>query len=219
MMHWNNITQSKNARIARSMIIINTSEVQNLYGEFIGDVGNKADWEKLSFEESRRKKEGSSELCDFNERQYDHTAQSFIWTDHSASLHFNVVPTATGYKKWTCNSRRWKALEQEGFGQVDVRTIQSVSRCRNSSSTSNTSHEIGIDRKAGQTNDIKDNAQIRTRWNKRGSKIKVRSWKCNEKKKPWREDARAKRAVRQQEEEFQSEIRHLRTARATGKRD
>ena len=70
--------------------------------------------------------------------------------------HFNVVPTATGYKNGLAVQPSFrKALEQEGFGpsgREQFKTFRDAEVHRLHEFV----HEIGIDRKAGQTNDIKD---------------------------------------------------------------
>ena len=70
--------------------------------------------------------------------------------------HFNVVPTATGYKNGLALQPSFrKALEQEGFG-LSGREQFKAFRDAEIHRLHEFVHEIGIDRKAGQTNDIKD---------------------------------------------------------------
>lgn len=70
--------------------------------------------------------------------------------------HFNVVPTATGYKNGLAVQPSFrKALEQEGFGPSGREQLKAF-RDAEVHRLHEFVHEIGIDRKAGQTNDIKD---------------------------------------------------------------
>lgn len=70
--------------------------------------------------------------------------------------HFNVVPTATGYKNGLAVQPSFrKALEQEGFGPSGREQFKAF-RDAEIHRLHEFVHEIGIDRKAGQTNDIKD---------------------------------------------------------------
>ncbi len=120
-----------------------------------------------------------------------------IWRSRS----HNVVPTAAAIKmdlQWRWNKR---------FGQVDVNNSKRFEGIlRNSSSTSSLSMKWNHDRKeAGQTNDIKDmRRSLRTRWNILRIENQVQISECNERENSWREDARAKRRLKeQQEEKFQ----------------
>lgn len=70
--------------------------------------------------------------------------------------HFNVVPTANGYKNGLSVQPSFrKALEQEGFGPSGHEQFKAF-RDAEVHRLHEFVHEIGIDRKAGQTNDIKD---------------------------------------------------------------
>lgn len=70
--------------------------------------------------------------------------------------HFNVVPTATGYKNGLAVQPSFrKALEQEGFGPSGKEQFKAF-RNAEIHRLHQFVHEIGIDRKAGQTNDIRD---------------------------------------------------------------
>ncbi|MDN5029636.1 plasmid recombination protein, partial [Streptococcus sp. SP4] len=139
---------------------VQKSKNLDLQREFIVAVGNKADWEKLSFEE---KKEVGKILkryvVDFNERHDNMTIyNAIVHLDESGAphAHFNVVPMATGYKNGLAVQPSFrKALEQEGFGPSGREQFKSF-RDAEVHRLHEFVHEIGIDRKAGQTNDIKD---------------------------------------------------------------
>ena len=93
----------------------------DLQREFIVAVGNKADWERLSFEEKQEVGEALARYVrDFNERHDNMTIyNAIVHLDESRAphAHFNVVPTATGYKNGLAVQPSFrKALEQEGFG-------------------------------------------------------------------------------------------------------
>lgn len=81
---------------------VKKSKNLDLQREFIVTVGNKADWEKLSFEEKREVGEALERYVrDFNERHDNMTIyNAIVHLDESGAphAHFNVVPTATGYK-------------------------------------------------------------------------------------------------------------------------
>ena len=132
----------------------------DLQREFIVAVGNKADWEKLSFEEKQEVGEVLARYVrDFNERHDNMTIyNAIVHLDESGAphAHFNVVPTATGYKNGLAVQPSFrKALEQEGFGPSGREQLKAF-RDAEVHRLHEFVHEIGIDRKAGQTNDIKD---------------------------------------------------------------
>ena len=139
---------------------VQKSKNLDLQREFIVTVGNKADWEKLSFEEKQGVGEALERYVrDFNERHSNMTIyNAIVHLDEAGAphAHFNVVPTATGYKNGLAVQPSFrKALEQEGFGpsgreQFKAFIDAEIHRLHEFV------HEIGIDRKAGQTNDIKD---------------------------------------------------------------
>lgn len=139
---------------------VQKSKNLDLQREFIVAVGNKADWEKLSFEEKQEVGEALARYVrDFNERHDNMTIyNAIVHLDESGAphAHFNVVPTATGYKNGLAVQPSFrKALEQEGFGpsgREQFKTFRDAEVHRLHEFV----HEIGIDRKAGQTNDIKD---------------------------------------------------------------
>ena len=132
----------------------------DLQREFIVAVGNKADWERLSFEEKQEVGEALKRyVIDFNERHDNMTIyNAIVHLDESGAphAHFNVVPTATGYKNGLAVQPSFrKALEQEGFGPSGREQLKAF-RDAEVHRLHEFVHEIGIDRKAGQTNDIKD---------------------------------------------------------------
>ena len=132
----------------------------DLQREFIVTVGNKADWEKLSFEEKQGVGEALERYVrDFNERHSNMTIyNAIVHLDEAGAphAHFNVVPTATGYKNGLAVQPSFrKALEQEGFGPSGREQFKAF-RDAEIHRLHEFVHEIGIDRKAGQTNDIKD---------------------------------------------------------------
>ncbi len=139
---------------------VQKSKNLDLQREFIVTVGNKADWEKLSFEEKQEVGEVlASYVRDFNERHDNMTIyNAIVHLDESGAphAHFNVVPTATGYKNGLAVQPSFrKALEQEGFGPSGREQFKAF-RDAEIHRLHEFVHEIGIDRKAGQTNDIKD---------------------------------------------------------------
>lgn len=139
---------------------VQKSKNLDLQREFIVTVGNKADWEKLSFEEKQEVGEALERyVVDFNERHDNMTIyNAIVHLDESGSphAHFNVVPTATGYKNGLAVQPSFrKALEQEGFGPSGREQFKAF-RDAEIHRLHEFVHEIGIDRKAGQTNDIKD---------------------------------------------------------------
>ena len=139
---------------------VQKSKNLDLQREFIVTVGNKADWEKLSFEEKQEVGEALAHYVrDFNERHDNMIIyNAIVHLDESGAphAHFNVVPTATGYKNGLAVQPSFrKALEQEGFGPSGREQFKAF-RDAEIHRLHEFVHEIGIDRKAGQTNDIKD---------------------------------------------------------------
>lgn len=139
---------------------VQKSKNLDLQREFIVTVGNKADWERLSFEEKQEVGEALERYVrDFNERHDNMTIyNAIVHLDESGAphAHFNVIPTATGYKNGLAVQPSFrKALEQEGFGPSGREQFKSF-RDAEIHRLHEFVHEIGIDRKAGQTNDIKD---------------------------------------------------------------
>ena len=139
---------------------VQKSKNLDLQREFIVAVGNKADWEKLSFEEKQEVGEVLKRyVSDFNERHSNMTIyNAIVHLDEAGAphAHFNVVPTATGYKNGLAVQPSFrKALEQEGFGPSGREQFKAF-RDAEVHRLHEFVHEIGIDRKAGQTNDIKD---------------------------------------------------------------
>lgn len=139
---------------------VQKSKNLDLQREFIVTVGNKADWERLSFEEKQEVGEALARYVrDFNERHDNMTIyNAIVHLDEAGAphAHFNVVPTATGYKKGLALQPSFrKALEQEGFGPSGREQFKAF-RDAEIHRLHEFVHEIGIDRKAGQTNDIKD---------------------------------------------------------------
>lgn len=139
---------------------VRKSKNLDLQREFIVAVGNKADWEKLSIEE--KKEVGEVLACyvrDFNERHNNMTIyNAIVHLDEAGAphAHFNVVPTANGYKNGLSVQPSFrKALEQEGFGPSGREQFKAF-RDAEIHRLHEFVHEIGIDRKAGQTNDIRD---------------------------------------------------------------
>ena len=139
---------------------VQKSKNLDLQREFIVTVGNKADWEKLSFEEKQEVGEALKRyVVDFNERHDNMTIyNAIVHLDESGAphAHFNVVPTANGYKNGLSVQPSFrKALEQEGFGPSGREQFKAF-RDAEIHRLHEFVHEIGIDRKAGQTNNIKD---------------------------------------------------------------
>lgn len=139
---------------------VQKSKNMDLQREFIVTVGNKADWERLSLEEKQEVGEAlASYVRDFNERHTNMTIyNAIVHLDEAGAphAHFNVVPTATGYKNGLAVQPSFrKALEQEGFGPSGREQFKAF-RDAEIHRLHEFVHEIGIDRKAGQTNDIKD---------------------------------------------------------------
>ena len=100
---------------------VQKSKNLDLQREFIVTVGNKADWERLSFEEKQEVGQVLGRyVSDFNDRHSNMTIyNAIVHLDENGAphAHFNVVPTATGYKNGLALQPSFrKALEQEGFG-------------------------------------------------------------------------------------------------------
>lgn len=139
---------------------VQKSKNLDLQREFIVTVGNKADWERLSFEEKQEVGEVLGRyVSDFNDRHSNITIyNAIVHLDENGAphAHFNVVPTASGYKNGLAVQPSFrKALEQEGFGPSGREQFKAF-RDAEVHRLHEFVHEIGIDRKAGQTNDIKD---------------------------------------------------------------
>ena len=139
---------------------VQNSKNLDLQREFIVAVGNKADWEKLSFEEKQEVGEALARYVrDFNERHDNMIIyNAIVHLDEAGAphAHFNVVPTANGYKNGLSVQPSFrKALEQEGFGPSGREQFKAF-RDAEIHRLHEFVHEIGIDRKAGQTNDIRD---------------------------------------------------------------
>ena len=139
---------------------VRKSKNLDLQREFIVAVGNKADWEKLSIEEKKEVGEVLARYVrDFNERHNNMTIyNAIVHLDEAGAphAHFNVVPTANGYKNGLSVQPSFrKALEQEGFGPSGREQFKAF-RDAEIHRLHEFVHEIGIDRKAGQTNDIRD---------------------------------------------------------------
>lgn len=187
---------------------VQKSKNLDLQREFIVAVGNKADWEKLSFEEKQEVGEVLKRyVVDFNERHDNMTIyNAIVHLDESGAphAHFNVVPMATGYKNGLSVQPSFrKALEQEGFGpsgREQFKTFRDAEIHRLHEFV----HEIGIDRKAGQTNDIRDMREYKDAMqyieNQKSSQIvKMQREEQAHEEKMREQDERFK----QQEEEFQ----------------
>lgn len=139
---------------------VQKSKNLDLQREFIVAVGNKADWEKLSIEEKKEVGEALARYVrDFNERHNNMTIyNAIVHLDEAGAphAHFNIVPTATGYKNGLAVQPSFrKALEQEGFGPSGREQFKAF-RDAETHRLHQFVHEIGIDRKAGKTNDIRD---------------------------------------------------------------
>lgn len=139
---------------------VQKSKNLDLQREFIVTVGNKADWEKLSFEEKQEVGEALARYVrDFNERHDNMIIyNAIVHLDESGAphAHFNVIPIASGYKNGLSVQPSFrKALEQEGFGPSGREQFKAF-RDAEIHRLHEFVHEIGIERKAGQTNDIKD---------------------------------------------------------------
>lgn len=139
---------------------VQKSKNLDLQREFIVTVGNKADWEKWSFEEKQEVGEALKRyVSDFNERHTNMTIyNAIVHLDEAGAphAHFNVVPTASGYKNGLAVQPSFrKALEQEGFGPSGREQFKAF-RDAEIHRLHQFVYEIGIERKAGKTNDIRD---------------------------------------------------------------
>lgn len=139
---------------------VQKSKNLDLQREFIVTVGNKSDWERLSFEEKQEVGEALGRyVSDFNDRHSNMTIyNAIVHLDESGAphAHFNVIPTATGYKNGLAVQPSFrKALEQEGFGTSGREQFKAF-RDAEIHRLHQFVHEIGIDRKAGKTNDIRN---------------------------------------------------------------
>lgn len=139
---------------------VQKSKNLDLQREFIVTVGNKSDWERLSFEEKQEVGEALGRyVSDFNDRHSNMTIyNAIVHLDESGAphAHFNVIPTATGYKNGLAVQPSFrKALEQEGFGASGREQFKAF-RDAEIHRLHQFVHEIGIDRKAGKTNDIRN---------------------------------------------------------------
>ena len=139
---------------------VKKSKTLDLQREFVVSVGNKSDWEKMDFNKKRKVGEAlASYVRDFNER-HDHlviyNAVVHLDEDGAPHAHFNVVPIADGYKNGLSKQPSFsKALLQEGFkekgrGQLKQFRDHEIDRIQYFMKN------LNIERKLGQTNDIKD---------------------------------------------------------------
>ena len=139
---------------------VQRSKTLDLQREFIVSVGNKDDWDRRSFDEKRMVGEALARYVeDFNSR-HDHLVvyNAVVHLDEAGAphAHFNVVPIADGYKNGLAKQPSFsKALQQEGFrekGKFQLKEFAEHER----SKIEEFVHGLGIERKAGQTNNIKD---------------------------------------------------------------
>ena len=187
---------------------VQKSKNLDLQREFIVAVGNKADWERLSFEEKQEVGEALKRyVIDFNERHNNMIIyNAIVHLDEAGAphAHFNVVPTANGYKNGPSVQTSFrKALEQEGFGPSGREQFKAF-RDAEIHRLHQFVHEIGIDRKAGQTNDIKDMREYKDAMeyieNRKSSQI-VKMQREEQAHKEKMEELNER--LRQQEEKFQ----------------
>lgn len=187
---------------------VQKSKNLDLQREFIVAVGNKADWERLSFEEKQEVGEALKRyVIDFNERHDNMIIyNAIVHLDEAGAphAHFNVVPTANGYKNGPSVQPSFrKALEQEGFGPSGREQFKAF-RDAEIHRLHQFVHEIGIDRKAGQTNDIKDMREYKDAMeyieNRKSSQI-VKMQREEQAHKEKMEELNER--LRQQEEKFQ----------------
>ena len=122
----------------------------------------------------------------------------------------------TGYKKWALQPSFRKALEQEGFGPSGREQFKAF-RDAEIHRLHEFVHEIGIDRKAGQTNDIKDMREYKRRWNTSKTEKTSQIVKMQREEQAHEEKMEElNERLKQQEEKFQkNETRHLRTAKGS----
>lgn len=187
---------------------VQKSKNLDLQREFIVAVGNKADWEKLSIEEKKEVGEVLARYVrDFNERHDNMTIyNAIVHLDEAGAphAHFNVIPIASGYKNGLSVQPSFrKALEQEGFGPSGREQFKAF---RNSEihRLHQFVHEIGIDRKAGQTNDIKDMREYKDAMEYIENRKSRQIVKIQREEKAHEEKMRElNERLRQQEEKFQ----------------
>lgn len=187
---------------------VQKSKNLDLQREFIVAVGNKADWEKLSFEEKKEVGEVLARYVrDFNERHSNMTIyNAIVHLDEAGAphAHFNVIPIASGYKNGLSVQPSFrKALEQEGFGPSGREQFKAF-RNAEIHRLHQFVHEIGIDRKAGQTNDIKDMREYKDAMEYIENRKSRQIVKIQREEKAHEEKMRElNERLRQQEEKFQ----------------
>ena len=187
---------------------VQKSKNLDLQREFIVAVGNKADWEKLSIEEKKEVGEVLARYVrDFNERHDNMTIyNAIVHLDEAGAphAHFNVIPIASGYKNGLSVQPSFrKALEQEGFGPSGREQFKAF-RNAEIHRLHQFVHEIGIDRKAGQTNDIKDMREYKDAMEYIENRKSRQIFKIQREEKAHEEKMRElNERLRQQEEKFQ----------------
>lgn len=187
---------------------VQKSKNLDLQREFIVAVGNKADWEKLSIEEKKEVGEVLARYVrDFNERHDNMTIyNAIVHLDEAGAphAHFNVIPIASGYKNGLSVQPSFrKALEQEGFGPSGREQFKAF-RNAEIHRLHQFVHEIGIDRKAGQTNDIKDMREYKDAMEYIENRKSRQIVKIQREEKAHEEKMRElNEQLRQQEEKFQ----------------
>lgn len=187
---------------------VQKSKNLDLQREFIVTVGNKSDWEKLSFEEKKEVGEALERYVrDFNERHTNMTIyNAIVHLDEAGAphAHFNVIPIASGYKNGLSVQPSFrKALEQEGFGPSGREQFKAF-RNAEIHRLHQFVHEIGIDRKAGQTNDIKDMREYKDAMEYIENRKSRQIVKIQREEKAHEEKMRElNERLRQQEEKFQ----------------
>lgn len=187
---------------------VQKSKNLDLQREFIVSVGNKADWEKLSIEEKKEVGEVLARYVrDFNERHDNMTIyNAIVHLDEAGAphAHFNVIPIASGYKNGLSVQPSFrKALEQEGFGPSGREQFKAF-RNAEIHRLHQFVHEIGIDRKAGQTNDIKDMREYKDAMEYIENRKSRQIVKIQREEKAHEEKMRElNERLRQQEEKFQ----------------
>lgn len=187
---------------------VQKSKNLDLQREFIVAVGNKADWEKLSIEEKKEVGEVLAHYVrDFNERHDNMTIyNAIVHLDEAGAphAHFNVIPIASGYKNGLSVQPSFrKALEQEGFGPSGREQFKAF-RNAEIHRLHQFVHEIGIDRKAGQTNDIKDMREYKDAMEYIENRKSRQIVKIQREEKAHEEKMRElNERLRQQEEKFQ----------------
>ena len=187
---------------------VQKSKNLDLQREFIVAVGNKADWEKLNIEEKKEVGEVLARYVrDFNERHDNMTIyNAIVHLDEAGAphAHFNVIPIASGYKNGLSVQPSFrKALEQEGFGPSGREQFKAF-RNAEIHRLHQFVHEIGIDRKAGQTNDIKDMREYKDAMEYIENRKSRQIVKIQREEKAHEEKMRElNERLRQQEEKFQ----------------